>query len=241
MLDGDELMVVSGINEWPRRIREFRVQFGWSIYSGMTLREIADDSAEEAEVIAASLGIENVQLKPEQYVLVEENQDKESAYRWNNLNALRRKNGSVRSKILEYLRMNVGKPVLGEELRYLANDKKEWARRVRELRTEEGWPVVTRMSGRPDLAVGIYLLEEDKQAEPHDRQIPDPVRVAVLSRDNHSCTECGWSYDSLVPGDPRKLLELHHVKFHQHKGGNTEENLTTLCNVCHDEVHRKNV
>src|SRR5262245_29191327 len=49
VLDGDELMVVSGINEWPRRIRELRVQFGWLIYSGVTLREIAEDSPEEAK------------------------------------------------------------------------------------------------------------------------------------------------------------------------------------------------
>jgi hypothetical protein len=31
-----------------------------------------------------------------------------------------------------------------EELKYLAKDKKEWARRVRELRTEQGWPIVTK-------------------------------------------------------------------------------------------------
>ncbi|MBE0448946.1 MAG: HNH endonuclease, partial [Actinobacteria bacterium] len=34
VIDGDELMVVSGIQEYARRIRELRVQFGWSIASG---------------------------------------------------------------------------------------------------------------------------------------------------------------------------------------------------------------
>ena len=36
IIDGDELMVVSGIGEWARRVRELRVQFGWWIYSGVT-------------------------------------------------------------------------------------------------------------------------------------------------------------------------------------------------------------
>ena len=42
------------------------------------------------------------------------------------------------------------------------------------------------------------------------------------------------------PSDPRHL-ELHHVKAHVKGGENTETNLTTLCNICHDDRHRKNV
>ena len=94
------------------------------------------------------------------------------------------------------------------------------------------------MSGRPDLDVGEYLLEEDRQAAEHDRHIPDLVRVAVLTRDGFECTECGWARSDIDPADPRKLLELHHVKHHREKGETSEENLITLCNVCHDQVHR---
>ena len=39
VIDGDELMVVSGIGEWARRLRELRVQFGWWIYSGDTFAD----------------------------------------------------------------------------------------------------------------------------------------------------------------------------------------------------------
>ena len=74
-----------------------------------------------------------------------------------------------------------------KELSYLANGRTEWARRVRELRTEEGWPIVTKNAGRGDLPVGVYVLEEDRQAYEHDRKIPDDIRVAVLTRDNFSC------------------------------------------------------
>lgn len=129
----------------------------------------------------------------------------------------------------------------GEELRYLANDSKEWARRTRELRTEDGWPIATKNSGRPELEVGAYLLEEDRQAEVHDRKIPDPVRVAVLERDHHACRHCHWSHARKIANDPRTFLELHHIEHHADGGENTLDNLITLCNVCHDEVHRRRI
>jgi hypothetical protein len=76
---------------------------------------------------------------------------------------------------------------------YVANEKTEWARRVRELRTELGWPVVTKVTGRPDLSVGVYVLEQDRQSPVHDRKIPDPVRAAVLTRDDHRWCRFGES------------------------------------------------
>lgn len=139
--------------------------------------------------------------------------------------------------MIDYFRQNVGEQITGEELKYLARDKKEWARRVRELRTEQGWPIVTRNSGRLDLPIGVYVLEQDRQAYSHDRTIPDMVRVSVLERDQHRCTECGWRRAGASPDDPRKMLELHHVVAHAERGANTVENLRTLCNVCHDRTH----
>jgi len=237
IIDGDELMVVSGIGEWARRVRELRVQFGWWIYSGVTFADIAEDAAKvgDNEELAS---VKQMHIRPDQYVLMRPEEDRDAAYRWNVLNEVRRKKASVTDKILEYLRKNVGKQITGEELKYLAKDKKEWARRVRELRTEAGWPIVTRNSGRADLAVGVYVLEEDRQAEEHDRHIPDPVRVAVLQRDNFSCVQCGWNRSMFSHDDPRKFLELHHKTHHKDKGENTVENLETLCNVHHDEMHR---
>ena len=59
VIDGDELMVVSGIAEWARRIRELRVQFGWSIYSGVTFNDMAEDArtAENAEEPESITGV----------------------------------------------------------------------------------------------------------------------------------------------------------------------------------------
>lgn len=237
VIDGDELMVVSGIDEWARRVRELRVQFGWWIYSGVTINQMAQNPDDEA--MLRTMGINPKTIRPDQYVLMREEQDRDAAHRWNVLNEIRKKKVSVKEKIIEYLRKNVGTPVTGEELSYLAGDTKEWARRVRELRTEDGWPIATKNTGRNDLPVGVYVLEEDRQAYEHDRIIPDPIRVAVLERDGFKCTCCGWSRDKLNRDDPRKMLELHHKQQHKDGGENTVENLITLCNVCHDAIHRQ--
>ena len=147
IIDGDELMVVSGIGEWARRVRELRVQLGWRIYSGVTFMHIASEQAEDAAGLKAMLGVDPTKIRPDQYVLMSEEQDRRAAHRWNVLNEVRKRTVSVKNKIIEYFRRNVSEEITGEELKYLAKDKKEWARRVRELRTEEGWPIVTRNSG----------------------------------------------------------------------------------------------
>lgn len=242
VIDGDELMVVSGIGEWARRVRELRVEFGWQINSGSTYKEMASDLRNDGENDAladlkADLGVDPFSLKTEQYVLTSTVQDRDAAYRWNVLNAIRKSDDSVRDKILTYLKHNLGKPVLGEELRYLSPTKTEWARRVRELRTEYGWAVASRMSGRPDLNVGVYILEHDRQARENDRKIKDPIRVNVLQRDGHRCRVCQWGYQERQYGDPRQFLELHHIEHHAKGGTNEADNLITLCNVHHDEVH----
>lgn len=235
VISGEELSVIAGINEWPRRVRELRVEFGWPIATGVTINQILkeENEASQTEEIKAL-----EQMQPDDYILLEDKQDRDAAFRWKIANDIRKqKNTSGRDKILLFLQENVGISVSGEELSYVANIS-DWPRRVRELRTEYGWPVVTKQTGRPDLPVGIYLLEMNRQAPVHDRQIPDPVRCAVLRRDNYKCQGCQWHIDEWNKADPR-VLELHHIKHHAHGGENTEGNLITLCNICHDDLHRK--
>lgn len=232
VINGDELLVVSAIQEYARRVRELRVQFGWSIISGVTAKEMAAEY---------ELPIDNLdvgKMKPNDYILLTEDQDRDAAHRWNIANEIRKRKDSVRSKILDYFKKNVGKSITGEELRYVANDKTEWARRVRELRTEFGWPIVTKNTGRPDLSVGTYVLESLRQSPEHDRTIPDPLRGAVLRRDGYRCVKCQWSHEDWNKSDPRHL-ELHHKKEHVKGGENIEGNLITLCTICHDDIHRK--
>lgn len=231
VIAGNELLVVSGIQEYARRVRELRVQFGWAVASGVTIKEMRED--EDAEVPN-----ELKAMKPSEYVLLNETQDRDAAHRWNVANTIRKESGSVRDKILKFLRANVGKGVTNEELRYVAGDKTEWARRVRELRTEFGWPIATKTTGRPELGVGIYVLQANRQISEHDRHIPDDIRREVLRRDGYRCQACNWSHDEWNPSDPRHL-ELHHVMHHAKGGANVKENLKSLCTVCHDKLHKK--
>ena len=230
IIRGEEIMVVAGIGEWARRLRELRVQFGWSIVNGITAKEMEQEHEFPLSVDVSHMG-------PEDYILLDEREDREAAHRWNEANSIRKSKGSVRDRILQFLKANVGHPVTGEELRYVAGNRTEWARRVRELRTEHGWPIATKNTSRPDLPVGAYVLESLRQSPAHDRNIPDDVRGEVLRRDNYKCQNCGWSRSEWDPSDPRHL-ELHHKKPHAKGGENSEENLTTLCTVCHDKLHR---
>lgn len=185
IISGDEILVVSGIQEYARRLRELREQFGWRIVSGTVVKEMVGtgDLPNSPEYTHA---------KADDYLLLSVEQDRESAFRWHLVNKIRnRKDINIKTKILEFLLENVGVPVSGEELRKVANGTTEWARRVRELRTEEGWPIVTKQTGRPDLPIGVYVLEQNRQGEQHDRKIPDGERVKVLHRDSYRCQKCG--------------------------------------------------
>lgn len=227
VIDGDELLVISGIQEYARRVRELRVEFGWPIVTGVTINEMGEEEGVPDQLKG---------MKPSQYALLRDEEDREAAHRWNIANTIRKGRDSVRDRILDFLRTNVGRGVTNEELRYVAGNKTEWARRVRELRTEFGWPIVTRTTGDPDLPIGVYVLQADRQSPEHDRDIADDVRRGVLRRDSYKCQDCGWSHEEWNPSDPRHL-ELHHIRHHADGGENLEANLRTLCTVCHDSLH----
>lgn len=80
--------------------------------------------------------------------------------------------GGGQERLLTYLRSRVGQRVRMEELRGVAAIY-EWARRIRELRVEKGWPIATNVQ-RPDLAAGEYLLESDQP----DAQLAADWRLA---------------------------------------------------------------
>jgi hypothetical protein len=225
IINGKELLVISGIQDYPRRIRELRCEFGWHISSGITMRDEKDD--EDGR---------NIEMKPDDYVLLSLDQDRDAAHRWNIANDIRKAKSSVKDRVLEYFKENVGKMIQNEELKYVARNASEWARRVRELRTEDGWKIVTKTTGRPDFPIGFYMLIDSFQLPKHDRSISDKVRSDVLRRDEYSCQECGWKQSDWHHADPRHI-DLHHMTQHKDKGENTVDNLITLCNKCHKKKH----
>lgn len=215
-----ELEVVSGISEYGRRIRELRVQYGYKI-----LTRNSNDPNNE------------LSLKPSEYLLVDAEPDKTAARRWHIANHIRKEvKGGSKVRILKYFLENIGQPLTSEEIFYVAGVS-EFGRRIRELRTEEGYPIKTKFTGRPDLKLGEYVLESSERvAEPHDRNIPVDVEKRVYERSSNSCSLCGWNQNKWKKNDPR-ILELHHIHEHVKGGKNTEENLIVLCSRCHDKIH----
>lgn len=224
ILAAAELEVVSGISDYGRRIRELRVQDGYKVYTGYS------NDAESGIV-----------LKPSQYLLLDAVPDATAARRWHVANRIRRETeGGSSGRLLRYLVANVGQVVTNEELFYVAKAK-EFGRRTRELRTEQGYPVATLFTGRPDLKMGEYILESaERIAEPHDRNITFETQKIVYARDANTCRLCGWNRSKWTRQDPR-ILELHHLLEHVAGGANAPENLVVLCSKCHDDVHANRV
>jgi 5-methylcytosine-specific restriction endonuclease McrA len=53
------------------------------------------------------------------------------------------------------------------------------------------------------------------------------LRQRVLRRDGWRCQSCGTMSN----------LEVHHKQFRGRSGHDSEENLITLCDLCHASVH----
>ena len=167
IIDSKELEVVSGISEYARRVRELRVQDGFKILTG---------SSNDPEL--------GIKLKPSQYLLLEKKPDHLAARRWHIANRIRKeKEGGSSGRIFRFLTANVGQIITSEEIAYVARAS-EYGRRIRELRTENGYSISTQFTGRPDLKMGEYILEStERVSEPHDRKIPFDIQKAVYERD----------------------------------------------------------
>jgi 5-methylcytosine-specific restriction endonuclease McrA len=57
----------------------------------------------------------------------------------------------------------------------------------------------------------------------------ESLRQQILRRDAWRCQSCGAMSN----------LEVHHREFRSHSGGDSDENLITLCAACHARVHRR--
>ena len=192
------------------------------------------NDASDASSEAASEGATEAQAPDAK---VDAEPDLDAARRWHVANRIRRSDVGSQKRLLKYFMENTGKILTTEELAYVAREAKEYARRVRELRTEHGYSVATRFTGRPDLKVGQYVLQsKERIAEPHDRKIPEALQKSVYDRDNNTCRVCAWNHERWTAKAPR-ILELHHLEHHEDRGPNVESNLIVICSKCHDEVH----
>jgi HNH endonuclease len=143
--------------------------------------------------------------------------------------------GGARGKLRAHFLANVGRVMDSEELRDVAGNQSEWARRVRELRTEEGYLILTH-NDRSELRPGQYLLETPKPQPAFERAISKETRAYVLDRNGFTCQMCGAVAGESHPYDPTRKTRLHigHV-IDKSKGGNDEpSNLRAICSVCNE-------
>ena len=88
-----------------------------------------------------------------------------------------RKPGS-KQLILEYFLQNIGKVLESKDIQQASGGAIEWARRVRELRNEEGYQILSHKD-RANLKPNQYLLETDKRVPAFARGISKETRAWV--------------------------------------------------------------
>lgn len=145
----------------------------------------------------------------------------------------KRKTGA-RTKLREYFLANVGKVLDSDTLRKIAGIS-EWARRVRELRNEEGMNIVTH-NDRSELKPGQYILLDAKPLPAFERDISKETRAYVLDRNGFTCQMCGAAAGEIHPYDNGRKTRLHIGHIVDKSMGGTDEanNLRAICSVCNE-------
>jgi hypothetical protein len=146
-----------------------------------------------------------------------------------------RKTLGARARLRVHFLANIGRTLSSDELRGVSGGISEWARRVRELRTEEGYQILTH-NDRSDLKPGQYLLLAAKPEPAFERAISKEARAYVLDRNGFTCQMCGAVAGEQHPFDPTRKTRLHigHVIDKSMGGSDEPSNLRAICSVCNE-------
>lgn len=145
-----------------------------------------------------------------------------------------RKKGA-RARLREHFLANLGRIMEADELREVSGNISEWARRVRELRTEEGYQILTH-NDLSELKPGQYILKSNKPVPAFDRRISKETRALVLHRNGFTCQQCGSVAGEPHPYDQTRKTRLHigHVIDKSLGGSDEPSNLRALCSICNE-------
>jgi hypothetical protein len=140
-----------------------------------------------------------------------------------------------RAKLRAYILANAGRVLDSDELREASGNASEWGRRVRELRTEEGYQILTN-NDRSDLKPGQYLLLGKKPIPAFARGISKETRSYVLDRNGFTCQMCGAVAGEPHPADPSRVTRLHigHIIDKSMGGTDDPNNLRAICSICNE-------
>ena len=148
---------------------------------------------------------------------------------------------SMKDELRRLFLKHKGEILTNKQLQAVVGNRTEWARRVRELRMDEGWPIQTHHDDA-SLKVGQYRLIDDPP-EPGEYKfgprMSQTQRARILHRNGHTCQSCGAGIgDHDDQGRPIRLHVDHHEAY-SHGGRRSDENLRALCSACNQG--RKNL
>lgn len=137
--------------------------------------------------------------------------------------------------ILQYLLSHLGEVISGSALREASGGQSEWARRVRELRDEEGYQILSHKD-RDDLKPGQYLLLTAKRRPAFRREISKETRAWVLERNGYTCQMCGLAAGDPDPFSPGRTVRLTmgHIIDKSKGGEDSPSNLRAVCTNCNE-------
>ncbi|MBF8280811.1 MAG: restriction endonuclease [Candidatus Magasanikbacteria bacterium] len=130
---------------------------------------------------------------------------------------------------------NIGRVINSKEIQKASGWAAEWGRRVRELRDEQGYQILSHKD-RADLKPGEYILVSKKRRPAFARGISKETRAIVLERNGFTCQSCG-----LAAGDPDPYnksrtvrLTMGHIIDKSKGGSDTPANLKAVCTNCNE-------
>lgn len=145
------------------------------------------------------------------------------------------KQGGAKARLRAHFLAHVGKVIDSKTLQRVSGGKTEWARRVRELRNEEGLNIETH-NDTASLKPGQYRLKDLKPLPAFNRRISKETRAFVLDRNGFTCQMCGIAAGEAHPDDGGRRARLHigHIVDLSHGGTDDPNNLRALCSLCNE-------
>ena len=140
-----------------------------------------------------------------------------------------------KQKVLNFLLKNIGKVVNSKEIQKASGWAAEWARRVRELRDEQGYQILSHKD-RADLKPGQYIMVSAKRKPAFARGISKETRAIVLERNGFTCQSCGLAAGDPDPFHPGRTVRLTmgHIIDKSKGGSDTPSNLKVICTNCNE-------
>lgn len=145
------------------------------------------------------------------------------------------RNPGSRQRILEFFLSNLGKVVESRDIQAASGGAVEWARRVRELRNEDGYQILSHKD-RASLKPNQYMLETIDRVPAFSRDISKETRAWVLERNGYTCQMCGNAAGDPDPfgGNRTVRLTMGHIVDKSKGGDDTPGNLRAVCTTCNE-------